>query len=396
MGRKEPAVLILIGFVIGILVGTMCQRWGWTGVVDAGSLLGDLFLRGLRMVVIPLIFSSLALGIAHLGDVTRLSRLGALTVLYYIATNFIAVTIGLVLVNLLQPGVGVTLPLGEKPQTPSLTLTDLVRSAIPANPFESLAKGETLPLIFLALLTGILLLVAQKEGEPVRRLLDSVLKLTMIVVRWLIAIAPLGVFGLAVSLTAKFGLDAFKPIAKYAVVVLLGLAAHGVFALPLLAWTFGRTSPLSYLRRFAPALLTALSTSSSSATLPVTLGCAHQAGIRDEVRNFVLPLGATVNMDGTALYEAVAACFVAQVLGMNLSLSQQLIVFITANLAAIGAAGIPSAGLVTMGFVFQSVGLPLEGIAFILPIDRFLDMFRTTVNVEGDIIGCAVVQKRLQ
>jgi len=391
--RHDVAVKIFAGFIVGVVAGLIFKALNWQGFIEASSVLGDLFLRALRMIVIPLIFSSLALSVAQIGDIARLSRLGWWTVVYYLVTNAIAVTIGLTLVNLLQPGFSFSLAEGKPPELPPLQLKTLILNIVPANPIEALAKGEMLALIFLALLTGAVLLTAKETGEPVQQLLRSVLGLTMIVVHWLLAVAPFGVFGLAVRLSAEFGLSVFLPLAKYALTVITGLTIHGLLVLPLLARLFGQVSPFSYLRHFAPALLTAFSTSSSSATLPVTLECAERAGIRSEVRNFVLPLGATVNMDGTALYEAVAACFVAQAYGIHLSISQQLLVFVTANLAAIGAAGIPAGGLVTMPFVFQSVGLPLKGMAIILPIDRFLDMFRTTVNVLGDIVGCSVVQR---
>ncbi len=393
--RETIAVRILLGFLLGVAVGSLCRANDWQWLVEGSSLLGELFLRGLRMVVIPLIFSSLALGVAQLGDISRLSRMGGWTVGYYLLTNAIAVTIGLVLVNLLQPGRGFPLTEGQPPTLPPLQLSELVLNIVPANPIDALAKGQMLALIFLSLLTGVALLSAREAGEPVRQLLHSVLTLTMIAVRWLLAVAPIGVFGLAVRLAAEFGWSVFVPLAKYAMTVVLGILVHGLLVLPLLALLLGRVNPIAYLRHFGPALLTAFSTSSSSATLPVSLECAERAGIRHEVRSLVLPLGATVNMDGTALYEAVAACFVAQVYGIALSLTDQFLIFVTANLAAIGAAGIPAGGLVTMPLVFQSVGLPLKGMALILPIDRFLDMFRTTVNVAGDIIGCAVVQRFL-
>lgn len=387
------AFKIFVGFVLGVVAGLICRALNFQWFVEMSSVLGDLFLRALRMIVIPLIFSSLALSVSQLGNISRLSRLGGWTIAYYLVTNAAAVTIGLALVNILQPGLGTMLSEGKPPDLPPLQLKTLVLNIVPANPIEALAKGEMLALIFLALLTGATLLTAREAGEPIHQILRSLLQLTMIVIHWLLAIAPFGVFGLAVRLAAEFGLAVFLPLAKYALTVIFGLTIHGLLVLPIFAWLLGRVSPFNYLRHFAPALLTAFSTSSSSATLPVTLECAEQAGIRSEVRSFVLPLGATVNMDGTALYEAVAACFIAQAYGIHLSLAEQILVFVTANLAAIGAAGIPAGGLVTMPFVFQSVGLPVKGMALILPIDRFLDMFRTTVNVLGDIVGCAVVQR---
>ncbi|MDW8122781.1 MAG: dicarboxylate/amino acid:cation symporter [Armatimonadota bacterium] len=385
-----------VGFALGLVSGSLFSAVGLELFIQASGLIGDLFLRALLMVVIPLIVSSLALSVAHLGDISRLSRLSALTVTYYLATNVLAVTTGMILVNLVQPGVGFRLEEREAPPVPSLKLTDLILGIVPSNPVQALAEGQTLGIIFLSLLVGTALLFGGERGAPVRKALDSVLFLTVLIVTWILKIAPIGVFGLSVRLSAEFGLQILIPLSKYVTVVILGLLLHGSIVLPLIAWIFGRTSPIRYLRHFVSALLTAFATSSSSATLPVTIECAEKAGISEEVRGFVLPLGATLNMDGTALYEAVAALFVAQVYGMTLSFSEQALVFLTANLAAIGAAGIPAGGLVTMPFVFQSVGLPLKGMALILPVDRFLDMFRTAVNVEGDIVGAAVVDRLTQ
>lgn len=393
--KHDAAVRIFVGFIVGVFAGFAFRTLNWQGLIEMSSVLGELFLRALRMVVIPVIFCSLTLAIAQLGDIARLSRLGKWTIAYYLATNAIAVTIGLTLVNIVQPGASAVLSEGKPPELPPLQLKTLILNIVPSNPVEALVKGEMLSVIFLAILTGAALLTIQGDSEPIQKLLDSALRLTMVIIHWLLAVAPFGVFGLAVRISSEFGLSVFLPLAKYALTVLIGLTIHGLFVLPILSWLFGKVRPFTYLHHFAPAFLTAFSTSSSSATLPVTLECAERAGIRSEVSNFVLPLGATINMDGTALYEAVAVCFVAQAYGIQLSVPEQLIVFITANLAAIGAAGIPAGGLVTMPFVFQSVGLPVKGMALILPIDRFLDMFRTTVNVLGDVVGCSVVQRFL-
>ncbi len=389
--HNKGLVRTSLGFVFGLVAGSVLSFYSLTFPLQVVELMGDLFLRSLRMIVVPLIFPTLALSIADLGDVARLSRLSGLTIGYYLVTNAMAVTTGLLLVNLFQPGVG--MPLGEEtaPQLPDFRLSDLIRRTIPNNPFQAVAEGETLAIIFLSLLFGAGLLAAGEKGKPVRSLLTSGLHVTVVIVHWLIALAPIGVFSLSAHLSAEFGLGVLIPLSRYVFVVVLGLAVHGLIFLPLSLYLITKTSPFVYLRSFFPALLTAFTTSSSSATLPVTLDCAETAGVSRDARSFVLPLGATINMDGTALYEAVAAVFVAQAYGIPLSLPQQLLVFLTANMAAIGAAGIPAGGLVTMPLVYQAVGIPLAGLTLILPVDRFLDMFRTTVNVEGDIIGCQIV-----
>lgn len=386
---RNTTAFIIAGFIIGLALG-----WQVPSVAIHLSVLGDIFLRLLKMLIPFLVFLSIAAGIISIGDVARLSRLGALTIAYYLLTNALAVTVGLTLVNIIQPGVGVEhkpAPL-QPAQLQTVTLRDILLSFIPPNVFEALSKGAVLPLIFLALVTGFAVLAVGERAEPVHKLIDAGFALTMKIVEWVMWVAPIGILGLSAGLVARASVETFIALGKYAATVIIGLLVHGCVVLPLLLW-WARRSVISYIGRFTPALVTAFSTSSSSATLPVTLKCASDANVNLQVRQFVLPLGATVNMDGTALYEAVAAMFVAQLYGISPRLTGQLLIFITANLAAIGAAGIPSAGLVTMAIVFQTVGLPLDAIGLLLPIDRFLDMFRTTVNVWGDAVGCSVVQR---
>lgn len=389
---KRLTLWIGIGVVAGFLYGAL-----WPNFVAPLDFFGELFLALLKMIVVPLVAVSVFLGVASLESLRRLRDLGIKTFLYYLGTTSLAVLTGLVLVNVIRPGVGVALaPAGTPtplPQAEGLGLRDFLLRLIPTNPIQSLAQGDILPIIVFSLLLGAAV-IPVRDREPVvrvfRGLNDAILTLT----GWIMWLAPVGVMGLVAAVVAEKGLAVLLPIFKYAATVVLGLLIHSLITLPLMLAILGHQSALWLFHRVKGALAVAFSTASSSATLPVTLEAMEtEARVRPEVAGFVLPLGATVNMDGTALYEAVAALFIAQAYGIPLSLPAQAVVFLTATLAAIGAAGIPSAGLVTMTIVLKAVGLPLEGIGLILAVDRFLDMLRTTVNVWGDCIGAALVDR---
>ncbi len=391
MGRKLT-LWSGIGVIVGFLYGALLPQW-----VAPADFVGDLFLALLKMIVVPLVVISVFLGVASLESLGHLKRLGSQTLIYYLTTTSLAVFTGLVLVNLIRPGVGVTLApsasAGPLPPPEGMSFRDFVLRLIPTNPFASLAQGDILPLIVFSLLLGAAVIPVRDREAVVRvfqGLNDAILTLT----GWIMGLAPLGVMGLVASIVAEKGLGVVIPIAQYAGTVVAGLLIHAFITLPLVLLLVGQRSALWLFHQVKGALVVAFSTASSSATLPVTLeSMEHRAGVSREVAGFVLPLGATVNMDGTALYEAVAALFIAQAYNITLPLSAQVVVFLTATLAAIGAAGIPSAGLVTMALVLQAVGLPLEGIGLILAVDRFLDMMRTTVNVWGDCIGAALIDR---
>lgn len=390
---------VVIAIVAGAAAGLLLNRAGGESLPLFGaiSLGGDLFIRMLRMIIVPLVMTSLISAAANL-DTHHLGRLGSLTFIYYITTTLLAVALGLVMVNTVQPGVGAILQGAGLPeeiseqQPPSLA--DLVRNLIPANPIDALARTDMLQIITFSLIAGIALNFMHERGRTVRKFVDEVLELSMVIVRWVLYLLPVGVALLLMRTVGQAGWEVFLPLAKYMGVVLGGLAIHGLLVLPLLAWTLGKMPPWQFFRGASPALVTALSTSSSSATLPVTMRCVeNEMKVPGHISRFCLPIGATVNMDGTALYEAVAALFVAQAYGISLQFTQQLVVLLTATLAAIGAAGIPSAGLFTMVIVLQAVNLPIEGIGLILAVDRVLDMFRTMVNVEGDVVGAVIMAR---
>ena len=395
--RKNLLVILII---IGAIAGGLCG-WFWGPRMEPVAFLGALFLNALRMIVVPIVIFSMLVGVSSLGDIRRIGRVGGMTLAYYLATTALAVLLGLVLVNLIHPGVGVSLAGAKIPEgaVAKVGITDLILSFVHPNIFQAMAETKILPLIIVALIFGGVLTTMGQRGRRIIELCDILNELMIKVVHLILWLAPVGVFALvATKLGASGGGEAFLEelarVGKYSATVLVGLFIHGVVFLPLLLILFSRRSPARYFWGMVEALVTAFSTASSSATLPVTLEAVKERNrVSKSAADFVLPIGATVNMDGTALYEAVAAMFIAQSYGIELSLTHQAIIFITATLASIGAAGIPQAGLVTMILVLEAVGLPLEGIGIILSVDWFLDRCRTTVNVWGDGIGAAVIAR---
>ncbi|HFC97720.1 MAG TPA: dicarboxylate/amino acid:cation symporter [Thermosulfurimonas dismutans] len=367
----------------------------WPSLFLSLSIFGDLFLRLLKMVVAPLIFTSVFVSLVRIRNFRVLERLGWRTMAYYLGTTGLSVLTGLLLVNLLHPSA----PLlhGKPPALHPFSLRDLLLGLFPENIVQSFARTEVIPIIFLALVLGISVLRVGHRAEPLSRFFEALNEALLILTRGIIRFTPLGVFFLVGAIIAREGLSPLRGLLGYVGTVTLGLFLHVAVTLPLLLYLFARTQPGAYFLSVREAPLLAFSTASSSATLPVTLEVAEEkAGISPEVAGFVLPLGSTINMDGTALYEAVAAMFIAHSYGLKLDLLQQILVFITAVLASVGAAGIPSAGLVTMTLVLQSVGLPLEGLGLILAVDRFLDMLRTSVNVWGDLVGAKIIDSWLR
>ncbi len=395
---------ILYGILAGVVLGGICG-WVFGEKMIAVDWIGGFFLDALMMMVVPLVVSSMIVGISGLGDVRRLGRTGATAFLYYLATTGLAVLIGIILVNILRPGFGFGFEwagggVPESVQGKETTgLVDIFRSLVTPNLIDAAAETRILPLIVFSLLFGGVLTTIGEKGKPVIRFFEGVNEAILKIVLLVLFIAPVGIFALVASrLGQAGGGDAFfaeiARIGLFAFTVIAGLAIHGVVVLPLILLFVARRNPWKHFTHVATALTTAFSTASSSASLPVTIRAAEErAGLSKRSSLFILPLGATVNMDGTALYESVAAIFIAQAYGIDLSAADQVVIFLTATLASIGAAGIPEAGLVTMVIVLRAVGLPLEGIGMILAIDWFLDRCRTTVNVWGDTVGAAVLDR---
>ncbi len=367
---------------------------------------GEFFLRALKMIIVPLIMFAMIAGIAGLGDVRKLGRLGGVTVAWYAVTTTIAVVLGTILVSIIRPGAnidgaGLKIPVRVATKQ-DMGVSDIVLGFVSDNVVGSMADMQMLPLIVFSLVFGAVLSTMGERGRPLLAFCEAGNEAMMRMVMLIMWLAPVGIFGLVAGRFGKAvaagGMQAFQDqllaVGMYMVTVVAGLTLHGVIVLPLMLWLVTRRNPLHYARGVAGALLTAFSTASSAATLPLTLQATENNNKVDRrATRFVLPMGATLNMDGTALYEAVAVIFIAQAMGIDLDIWQQILVVITATLAAIGAAGIPEAGLVTMVIVLRAVDLPLEGIELILAVDWLLDRFRTTVNVWGDAVGAGVVER---
>ncbi len=383
--------LTVIGIVLGVLVGYYLPEFAY-GI----KFLGDAFLDILKAIAIPLIFVSVFVSIASLSSISDLKDMGGKAIAYYFLTTALAVFTGIVVVNLIGFGDSVSVQKNsEEVIKHTFTIKSFIESLIPDNIFKSFVEGKVLQIIIFSILLAVATLyLERRKKEIVSGFMDGLNDAFIKLAKWVITLTPLGVFSLVAYVVADKGLGTIISLWHYVVVVVIGLFIHAVFNLGIIAYVFGKVNPFKYFLKVREALLVAFSTSSSSATLPVSLEVAtEKAGIKKKVAGFVLPLGATINMDGTALYESVAAMFVAHVYGIELSLAEQVIIFLTATLAAVGAAGIPSAGLVTMTLVFTAVGLPLEGIAVILAVDRFLDMIRTSINVWGDLIGAKIIDR---
>ncbi len=390
---------IFLGAVGGVLAGFFFGK-----SMESVAWVGDLFLNALKMLIIPLVVLSVISGIVRMGDIRRTGRLGVITLLYYGATTAMAVFVGLLFSNLFLGGEGAAEVLsvaGAVKEAPPFSVIDLVLSLFPPSIIHSMAEMEILPVIVFSLLFGGALSTLGERGRPLGDLFLIGEETVMKMVHVIFLFAPVGIFALIAGKLAATGggealLDQLWNLRWYVITVVTGLSFHSLLVIPLLLYLLGKRDPFRYARSMFSALLTAFSTASSSATLPVTMEAVEEKnGVSGRVSGFVLPLGATVNMDGTALYEAVAALFIAQIYQVDLGLAEQAVIFVTATLAAIGAAGIPEAGLVTMVIVLQAVHLPVEGIALLLSIDWFLDRIRTTVNVWGDSAGAAIIEQLL-
>ncbi len=402
---------ILLALLLGVGAGLLwTQQATIIGSFRPYSLfdfLGTTFLRALRMVIVPLIAGSIITGVAGIGSSRSLGRLFSKTFGWYVTTSLLAIVIGLLLVNLIKPGIQDGEAVGEKLGLDNSSvelsadlqnrgagdLVGIIQRMIPENPIAAAANGQMLPLIFFCLLYGIgLTVLPEKQRLAQLPFWETLFQVMMRITGWVIRVAPIGIFGLMAKIVASSGFAAFVPLLKYGLTVLVALVIHAVITLPLLIRLVGRLPAHKHARVMSPALLTAFSTRSSSATLPLTINRIRRgAGVSNRVSSFVLPLGAPVNMDGTALYECVAALFIAQAYGISLGPVAQVIIVLTALLASIGAAGIPAAGLVMISIILDAVGLPLEGVALILAIDPVLDMCRTAVNVWSDSCGAVVV-----
>lgn len=386
---------ILIALILGIIYGLTLPDY-----VQYVSWMGDLFLRGLKMVIVPLILSSIISGVANIGNAGSLGRLSLKTFAYYVTTSLLAIITGLFLVNLIQPGVGADLGFSKSVEgldAARESFGDTLLNIIPTNIFTAFTEGQMLSIIFFALLFGFFITrVENKYQTMMTDFFNATFEVMMKITMFIIKFTPLGILGIVAKQVAETSdlLDVAGRMGLYMFAVVAGLIIHGGITLPFLLKFIGKVNPVKHVQAMTTPLLTAFSTSSSNATLPLTMEAVeHNAGVSNKITSFTLPLGATINMDGTALYECVAAMFIAQAYGVELSIVQQIIVVLTALLASIGAAGIPMAGLVMITIVLSAVGLPLEGVGLILAVDRILDMCRTTINVWSDSCGAVIIAK---
>lgn len=401
---KAPSLnlQILLGCALGIAGGLWLPGQPVAGEVLYGArIVGNLFLDLLRMVLVPLVFASIVTGVANLRAHERMHRVWKTTLIFFFATMAVAIVIGFAAAQIFRPGDGLHLAMFADAtrdfQARQMPLPDYIAQFLRGlfqNPFKALAQGEILAIVVIALFLGIALVVGGERYRNIRVLFDELQALCLLVVGWIMRLAPLGLAALLLQLVATQQGELLLSLGHFIVVVTGTTLFHGLVVLPGILWLITRVSPWRFFKGARDALLTAFVTSSSAATLPVTLRCTEQhLHVNKDIASFVVPLGATVNMDGTALYEAAAALFVARLAGIELDLASQMIVFAVAMLGAIGAPGIPSVGMLSMVLVLQSVGLPTEAIAILLPIDRLLDTTRTAVNVEGDMVGALIVQK---
>ncbi|PKL88518.1 MAG: dicarboxylate/amino acid:cation symporter [Ignavibacteriae bacterium HGW-Ignavibacteriae-2] len=386
---------ILIALLIGIIYGLYFPQY-----VEYVKWMGDLFLRGLKMVIVPLILTSIISGVTNIGTGENLGRLGLKTMMYYIFTSIFAILIGLLFVNILQPGVGADLGFTKEVEGLKIareSFGDTLLNIIPSNVFESFTQGNMLSVIFFAILFGYFITRVNEDARiNLTNFFSSAFEVMMKITMFVIKFTPFGILGIVANTVAEQAdaLNVAQRLGLYMIAVLLGLFFHSFITLPLILKFVGGVNPKKHFRALTTPLVTAFTTSSSNATLPLTMDAVeNECGVSNKITSFTLPLGATINMDGTALYECVAAMFIAQAYGIELGFGQQLIVVATALLASIGAAGIPMAGLVMITIILSAVGLPLEGVGLILAVDRILDMCRTTVNVWSDSCGAVVIAK---
>ena len=387
---------ILIALILAIIYGLVFDQ----EAVSYVAWMGDVFLRALKMLIIPLILSSLISGIANIGSGSSLGRLGMKTIIYYVSTSLLAILTGQFLVNMIRPGVGADLNFSKEVEglvENQRSLGETLIEIVPQNIFQAFNNNEMLSIIFFAILFGFFVTrIGQEHSDALKKAFNAIFEVMMKITLFVIRFTPLGIFGIVAKVVSEQDdLGALvSRMSLYMGTVILALAIHFFITLPLIIKYVGKAKPFRHMKNMSTPLLTAFSTSSSGATLPLTITAVEEnSGVSNKISSFTLPLGATINMDGTALYECVAAVFIAQAYGVDLTFIQQIVIVITALLASIGAAAIPMAGLVMITVILTAVGLPLEGVGLILAVDRILDMFRTCTNVWSDSCGAVVIAK---
>lgn len=401
MGLPTKILIALaIGLIVGIIVFYLPEGIFKNAILIDGifQLTGQVFLRAIMMVVVPLVFISLVNGAASMGDIQKLGRVGAKTIIFYLATTTLAIILALVLGSIAKPGIGLDLASIEIVETTIGEKTGLVQilyEIIPRNPIQAMAEGNMLQIIVFAILTGVSLSLIGEKGNSIIKLFEDLNELIMKLVEIVMLFAPIGVFGLIAKTFATEGIAVLLPLAKYVIAVYIGLIIHAVIVYGGLFKLLTGLSIGKFYKKFLPAISVAFSTASSGATIPVSLDiCENQLGINKEIASFTIPLGSTINMDGTAIMQGIGTFFIAQVYNIPMTIGMLATVVMTATLASIGTAGVPGAGAIMLSMVLQSAGLPLEGIGLIMGVDRLVDMGRTAVNVTGDAVCTTIIAKQ--
>lgn len=393
---------IFLAMFLGSLFGILVQRIGSDFIKDTIILngfvkvLSNIFLSSIKMMVVPLVFISLTCGSASADNIRKLGRVGVKTFIFYISTTCIAITIGVILALTIKPGIGLDMShllVTEPTISQNNSFIDILVNIIPTNPIASLVNGDMLQIIFFSILLGIAISLVGKKAEIVKKAFESLNEVIMKIVQIVMSFAPIGVFALMTNTFATMGFNAMIPLIKYMFVILFSLLIHSIFVYGGMFKLFTRLSIKPFLKKFIKPASIVFSTASSNAALPVTLETVNEMGVDNSISSFTIPLGSTINMDGTAIMQGVAAIFISQVYDVNLGLPSILTIILTATLASIGTAGVPGVGMVMLSMVLQSVGLPIEGIGLILGIDRILDMCRSTVNTMGDCICTIIISK---
>ena len=386
---------ILIALGLGIIAGL---ELGADGVDLAKTWIapfGTIFMNMIKMIIVPLVFSSLVIGVCSLGDVKKIGRIGAKTMAYYLGTTAFAIVLGLILAIVIQPGAGMNMPAeGVKAAAQAAPpIMKVIIDIFPTNAMEAMLKANMLQIIVFSLFIGIGISMVGERAEYLKRTIDGLAEVSYKIVGMIMNFAPIGVFGLITPVVAANGPAVLLPLLKVVIAVYLGCLLHALIVYGAMLQFIGKISPVKFFKGIAPAQLLAFTSCSSGGSLPVNMACVQKLGVSKEISSFVLPLGATINMDGTAVYQGVCALFIAQIYGVDLTSGQLLTVILTGTLASIGTAGVPGAGFIMLTMILTAIGLPLEGSALIAGIDRILDMPRTCVNITGDATVCYLVDK---
>ena len=403
--KRNLTTIIFIALILGAAAGLALNLWAPQGYVRDEVIvngifyvIGQGFIRLMQMLVVPLVFCSLVCGSMAIGDTRRLGKVGMKTIAFYLLTTAIAITVAILLASLINPGTGLDMGRIETTETAvgeKLSMADTLLQIIPTNPLGALASGEMLPIILFALIIGVILAHRGEKADTVSSFFSQFNDIMMDMTMGVMKLAPVGVFCLIARTFAGLGLDAFLPLLKYMLAVFLALALQGLVVYQVLLKLFTGLSPVRFLKKFAPVMAFAFSTATSNATIPLSIDTLHRKmGVSKKISSFTIPLGATINMDGTAIMQGAAVVFAAQAFHIQLSAADFLTVIATATLASIGTAGVPSVGLITLSMVFNSVGLPVEAIGLIMGIDRILDMTRTAVNITGDAVCTTIVARQ--